>query len=579
MATNQHIDPFDLKKCIFERFHNLILMKFHFLSLLLFLLSIQVIGQHNSTYQNPLDIPIALSGTFAEIRSSHFHAGIDIKTMGRQGLPVKAVSNGRVSRIRISTSGYGKVIYIDHPDFKTSVYAHLKKFSPKIEKYIKAVQYEKESYVVQKFPRKDALIVEAGEVIGYSGNTGGSFGPHLHFEIRDSKNQHPLNPLLFDLNVDDNLRPQLQKLFLYNENPDNVIFKTKNASLERVNDSVYKTPILFASGRLGLGIQMFDRQDLSYNKNGIYSIAVNVNGKPTFKYKFDEIDFNDSKYINLIIDYKNFKENRYRIQKLFRPKTAKFSFMDPALDRGFFNLEEGKSYQVLIEVSDFSGNTSYVETYVVGQKQKTKIEPSKGNNINPELDYIFEFHPNEIYIPKNTFFNPIQLEIQTHSDGIKIGPDIHPFKGAYELSFKTDLKDSLKMKKSFIALKENDNLTYLPTENKNGKLTVKLKKFGDFVIASDLTPPSIKAVNFKNDQWLSGFKFLKIKIDDDFSGIKSYRGTINGKWILFEYEPKQKLLTYDFSDLTFETEKHELEIVVEDNVGNKTLFSALFLRK
>ena len=135
------------------------------------------------------------------------------------------------------------------------------------------------------------------------------------------------------------------------------------------------------------------------------------------------------------------------------------------------------------------------------------------------------------------------------------------------------------MKKSFIALKERDNLTYLPTENKNGKLTVKSKKFGDFVIASDLTPPSIKAVNFRNDQWLSGFKFLKIKIDDDFSGIKSYRGTINGKWVLFEYEPKQKLLTYDFSDLTFDTEKHELEIVVEDNVGNKTLFKALFFRK
>jgi hypothetical protein len=444
-------------------------MKFHSLSLLLFLFSIQVIGQHNSTYENPLDIPLALSGTFAEIRSSHFHAGIDIKTKGRQGLPVKAVSNGRVSRIRIATSGYGKAIYIDHPDFKTSVYAHLKKFSPKIEKYIKAAQYEKESYIVQKFPRKDALLIEAGEVIGYSGNTGGSFGPHLHFEIRDSKNQHPLNPLLFDFNVGDSLRPQLQRLFLYNEDRNDIVFKTKNVSLERVNDSVYKTPILFASDRVGVGIQMFDRQDLSYNKNGIYSMVVNVNGKPTFKYKFDKIDFNDSKYISLIIDYKNFKENRYRIQKLFRPKTAKFSFMDSALDRGFFNLEEGKSYQVLIEVSDFSGNTSYVETYVVGQKQKTKIEPSKGNNINPELDYIFEFHPNEIYIPKNTFFNPIQLEIETRSDGIKIGPDIHPFKGAFELNFKTELKDSLKMKKSFIALKEKDNLTYLPTEKKKRK--------------------------------------------------------------------------------------------------------------
>ena len=554
-------------------------MKFHFLSLLLFLLSIQVIGQHNPIYENPLDIPLALSGTFAEIRSTHFHAGIDIKTKGRQGLPVKAVSNGRVSRIRIATSGYGKAIYIDHPDFKTSVYAHLKKFSSKIEKYIKAAQYEKESYIVQKFPRKDALLVETGEVIGYSGNTGDSFGPHLHFEIRDSKNQHPLNPLLFDINVKDNLRPQFQRFFLYNEDPNGVISKTKSANLERVNDSVYKTPILYASGRLGVGIQMFDRQDLSYNKNGIYSMVVNVNGKPTFKYKFDEIDFNDSKYIGLIIDYKNFKENRYRIQKLFRPKTAKFSFMDTALERGFFNIEEGKSYQVVIEVSDLAGNISYVEMYVVGQKEKIKIETAKGNNINPELDYIFKFDLNEIYIPKNTFFNPIQLEIQTHNDGIKIGPDIHPFKGAFELSFTTELKDSLKMKKSFIALKEKDNLTYLPTENKNGKLTVKSKKFGDFVIASDITSPSIKAVNFRNNQWLSGFKFLKIKIDDDFSGIKSYRGTINEKWILFEYEPKQKLLTYDFSDLTFETEKHELEIVVEDNVGNKTLFKTLFFRK
>ena len=554
-------------------------MNFHFLSLLIFLLSIKIIGQYNPTYENPLDIPLALSGTFAEIRSSHFHAGIDIKTKGKQGLPVKAVSNGRVSRIRIATSGYGKAIYIDHPDFKTSVYAHLKKFSSKIEKYIKAAQYEKESYIVQKFPRKDALLVEIGEVIGYSGNTGDSFGPHLHFEIRDSKNQHPLNPLLFDFNVKDNLRPQLQRFFLYNEDRNDVIFKTKSANLERVNDSVYKTPILYASGRLGVGIQMFDRQDLSYNKNGIYSMVVNVNGKLTFKYKFDEIDFNDSKYISLIIDYKNFKENQYRIQKLFRPKTAKFSFMDNALERGFFNVEEGKSYQVLIEVSDYSGNTSYVEMYVVGQKEEKKIEPAKGVNINPELDYIFEFHPNEIYIPKNTFFNPIQLKIQPHSDGIKIGPDIHPFKGAFELSFTTELRDSLKIKKSFIALKEKDNLTYLPTENKNGKLTVKSKKFGDFVIASDLTPPSIKSVNFRKDQWLSDFKFLKLKIDDDFSGIKSYRGAINGKWILFEYEPKQKLLTYDFSDLTFETEKHELEIVVEDNVGNKTLFKTLFFRK
>ena len=186
------------------------------ISLIFLLFSISLLSSQKdqSKLISPLDIPLAISGTFGEIRSGHFHAGLDIKTGGKQGLKVRTVLDGSVSRIRVSTTGYGKAVYIDHPNGTTSVYAHLKNFSPKIESYIKEAQYEKESYVIEKFP-KNELAVLKGEVIGFSGNTGGSSGPHLHFEIRDTKNQMPFNPMIFNIGVVDTKKPVIQKLFLF----------------------------------------------------------------------------------------------------------------------------------------------------------------------------------------------------------------------------------------------------------------------------------------------------------------------------------------------------------------------------
>ena len=184
-----------------------------FLSLLIN--SLLLFGQFEKDLIAPLEIPFSISGTFGEPRSSHFHLGVDIKTQGKEGLEVKSISSGSVSRIRISLGGYGKAIYIDHPNKTTSVYAHLKKFAPKIESYIKKFQYENETYTIQKFPKKDKLLIEKGEVIGFSGNTGGSSGPHLHFEIRDTKTQNPLNPLAFGFKVLDNIEPVLTEIKIY----------------------------------------------------------------------------------------------------------------------------------------------------------------------------------------------------------------------------------------------------------------------------------------------------------------------------------------------------------------------------
>ena len=219
------------------------------ISLIFLLFSISLIfsQKDQSELIPPLDIPLSISGTFGEIRSSHFHAGLDIKTRGKEGLKVRSVLDGKVSRIRVAISGYGKAIYVDHLNGTTSVYAHLKNFSPKIESYIKKAQYEKKSYTIEKFP-KNELIVSKGEVIGFSGNTGGSSGPHLHFEIRNTKNQMPFNPMIFNIDVIDTKKPVIQKLFLFHENNFGEDIITRKIEIEKIKDGLYKTAKIYTSG-------------------------------------------------------------------------------------------------------------------------------------------------------------------------------------------------------------------------------------------------------------------------------------------------------------------------------------------
>ena len=534
----------------------------------------------------PLDIPLKLSGTFGEFRPTHFHAGLDIKTQGKQGFKVSSIKAGSIRRIRVATTGYGKCLYIQHADGTTSVYAHLKKFAPKIESFIKAYQYEQETFVTQKFLKLGEITVEQGEIIGYSGNTGGSLGPHLHFEIRDTKEETPLNPLQLGFEIPDSIRPIVQELYRYKKDINGLSAKTQ-IPLERVNDSVYQADILRLGGTHAFGIRLFDRQDLSYNRNGIYKATVKVNGSKMFSYTFDKIDFRDGKKIDALIDYISYHEERIRVQKLFRDLDVDYSFLPKTAPNGFIEFTEGRAYQIEIIVEDYAHNKTYVSFYVEGKTDFPLAEKvTMQNPIYPDKDYLFAFDQHELYIPKNAFYQTIDLKIEEKKDTLVIAKIALPQRKGFELNVAIpEALDSLQRQQLSLAIydpeeeKEEKKLRYVWTAKKDSILQTKYAYPGQYILTKDSLAPTIKPLNFKDQQWMSNYKFLEIVVDDEFSGIKSYRATMNGQWILMEHEPKDNTLIYDFSDIEFDQAQLDFELEVEDQVGNQSGFKATIFRK
>ena len=534
----------------------------------------------------PLDIPLKLSGTFGEFRPTHFHAGLDIKTQGKQGFKISSIKAGSIRRIRVATTGYGKCLYIQHADGTTSVYAHLKKFAPKIESFIKAYQYEQETFVTQKFLKLGEITVEQGEIIGYSGNTGGSLGPHLHFEIRDTKEETPLNPLQLGFEIPDSIRPIVQELYRYKKDINGLSAKTQ-IPLERVNDSVYQADILRLGGTHAFGIRLFDRQDLSYNRNGIYKATVKVNGSKMFSYTFDKIDFRDGKKIDALIDYISYHEERIRVQKLFRDLDVDYSFLPKTAPNGFIEFTEGRAYQIEIIVEDYAHNKTYVSFYVEGKTDFPLAEKvTMQNPIYPDKDYLFAFDQHELYIPKNAFYQAIDLKIEEKKDTLVIAKIALPQRKGFELNVAIpEALDSLQRQQLSLAIydpeeeKEEKKLRYVWTAKKDSILQTKYAYPGQYILTKDSLAPTIKPLNFKDQQWMSNYKFLEIEVDDEFSGIKSYRATMNGQWILMEHEPKDNTLIYDFSDIEFDQAQLDFELEVEDQVGNQSGFKATIFRK
>ncbi|WP_456378320.1 M23 family metallopeptidase [Lutibacter sp.] len=565
------------------------------LFLFIVLCSFVALGQGNATtnsnyptsyFQTPLDIPLILSGTFGELRSNHFHAGLDFKTQQKEGLNVLAAAKGYVSRIKISHWGYGKAIYITHPNGYTTVYAHLQKFNNRIETFIKKKQYKKESFEIQVFPSSKVLPISKGEIIAFSGSTGGFVGPHLHFEIRDTKSEKPINPMFFGIPINDSKKPRINTLIGYSLDKNsqiNGIAKPTKLSYIRLKNGEFLAHKIKAFGKIGFGINAYDQLDGAYNKNGLYNLSMFVNGEKTHEFKASTFSFYESKYINLLIDYERFENLGQRIQKCFIEPSNKLSLYSKSLTKGYITVEDKLTYKVEIVAKDFEGNTQKITIPIEGKKDSIlvkntpKITPYK---INKTQFNKFTKEGITVAFPKNTFYNDFYLDFKVKNSIVQVHPSSVPLHKRYTLTFNVSNYSEKEKKQLYIAsINKKGKTSYEKTVKKEVTFYTSTKKLGKFTLLTDSIKPKVSLQNFKNNQWLTHYKTLKVKISDNESGIKSYRGEIDGAWILLEYNVKKGILTYNFSDKTFTTAKHILKVTVTDNVGNTKTINAAFFRK
>lgn len=559
-------------------------MKYLFL---LFFITFYSLGQDypKDYFISPLDIPLDLSGSFGELRSNHFHSGIDLKTKGVEGLPVYAVADGYVSRIKISTWGYGKAIYITHPNGYTSVYGHLQKANGNIEDLIHKKHYDEKSFEIELFLKPSELPVKKGEVIAFSGNSGGSGGPHLHFEIRDTKSEMIINPLLFgyDKLVVDKYKPKVNSIIVYPLNDTIAVndeFKPQAISLSVNDEGNYVTHKISSNGAIGFGMNVFDNMTNAYNKNGIYKVSTFVNGVPYFSYKFDAFSFDESKHINYFIDYYRLKNMGQRFQKMFMNNEYPLSIVNNNKRDGVLKVQPAASYTYKIVVEDFSQNTSTIEIPVVYKKAEISQAENKNSDkkIKAKNECIFEEENCTITFPANTFYEDFKMKMSVKDDVLYLHEDEIPVKNSFSLSFDVSKLSEDQKKKSFIAYLDGKNISYVKSYLKGNNLLAKVKKLGNYKVVQDTTAPKIYGINFAEGKTIDAFNTLSVKIADDLSGIDTYKAYLNGNWILMEYDYKTKKLVHTLADNIYVKGKNEFKLVVTDEMNNSTTFESYFYK-
>lgn len=525
-------------------------------------------------FHTPIDAPFDLSGTFGEFRS-RFHTGIDFKSRGVQGQKIFSIEDGYVSRIEVNNYGYGKVIYIDHLNGFTSVYAHLKNFSPELDEYVKSELYKSKRNSIKKFPKKNQLRINKGEVIGYSGNTGRSFGPHLHFEIRDTKSQDAINPLMFNYSYKDDERPIIRGLYIINENNSLVRNSPIRKKVKKINDSTYTVDDFEYNGKIGIGLDIYDIQYKNlYNQNGVYKVELFIDSTLKYSYKMDKIKFSENHYKKIMYDYLSLAQKNKKVLKIYTPRNSDLSFLKNNKFNGIINSDSIRNNSLLVRVSDWNGNSSSIKFNLKANDSISRRSSYNGIEILTNQNYTLNKNSSIIEIGKNTFYDDLLMNISYQSDTLNLGKEKDPFRSSIRIKLPHKISDTLELRQSFVGKIINRKISYISSKKNKSYIYASTSSLGEYIISKDTLKPDIKPINFTNKSNIKVKNTLKLRLKDDLSGIKNYSSYFNGNWALFEYEPKSNMIFHNLSDGIIKDGENELIIKYEDGVGNKGVYQA-----
>ncbi len=554
----------------------------HFCFGVFLLLSLSICAQEvikEGVFQSPMKGALDISGTFCAIRSNHFHAGIDIRTNAEEGWEVFSIGEGYVSRIKVSPYGYGNALYLTHPNGFTSVYAHLKSFHPEIQQWVRNCQYQLKKWELDTILPRELLNIKQGDLIAYSGNTGSSGGPHLHFEIRKTRNNQLVNPLLFGLFYKDSTPPKFNGLRIYHSQ-DSLLHnrRYKDYTLKKNKYGKYYIPknvVPHITGYGGIGIDIQDFQDLSKFRNDVYRIKMYVDDALIYDVKFDSLLFDYSRFSNAQADYYAYISSSDRIHQLFRLPNMPVDYYLSIKNNGIISSGYQKQSEVKIVIADFKDNKAELSFNV------HTVPPEQTKNCmhhHMQWEDAHELKNNEIqvYIPEKALYEneDIKMEIidSILANGkpfLRIGKQQIPLQKEIKVSFPKNIFPSEHSDHLFLECKNSFSKRHYHLTSASSHLESWVKELGTYAVVLDTLAPIFSGGNIFDSSVVSTIQPIYINISDDFSGIQSFNATLNGEWILMEYEHKTNQL-FHLPDGKLKPGFNVIEIYAEDQAGNST---------